>query len=284
MQCNTLDGAPAPCMYIFSAAFEAGYKWAKKRSTPLYSTDVQKARLDLSSEIVDMSNAEFRKKLSLSMNGVVITMPPSDPTDRANFVRHGDDFEWRKPGQKHDAHSLGTDDYPHQAPLSRVVPLWAGISEGGVAPIIFHKKRKLNKIEWTKAVHAGKLTNAIKALSPVKTNGPWHVLTDNESFLHAGISQKEHRLAKVKMWFIPPKSPDLNPIERFWSWLRRQLRQMDLNDQCAKRPVLSKPQYIARVRALLKTEKAKLAASHIARGQKKICQIIVDRKGAHSGK
>ena len=42
---------------------------------------------------------------------------------------------------------------------------------------------------------------------------------------------------------IPPRSTDLRPVEKFWSWLRRKLRAMDLKDAVAKRPVLGKMAY-----------------------------------------
>ena len=35
-------------------------------------------------------------------------------------------------------------------------------------------------------------------------------------------------------------SPDLNPIEKFWAWLRNRLRQRDLEDLQAGRPALGK--------------------------------------------
>ena len=47
------------------------------------------------------------------------------------------------------------------------------------------------------------------------------------------------------------KSPDCNPVERFWAWLRKRLRAMDLKDAVAKRLVLGKSVYKARVRNLL---------------------------------
>ena len=99
-------------------------------------------------------------------------------------------------------------------------------------------------------------------------------------------SNKAHRGAKVRLWQIPAKSPDLNPVERFWSWLRRALRRLDLKDALATppRPVPTKEQHKARVRAVLKSRRAQEAAGSMARGLRNVCKLIVKKKGEHSGK
>ena len=61
------------------------------------------------------------------------------------------------------------------------------------------------------------------------------------------------------------KSPDLNPVERFWAWLRKKLRRMDLADANAKRPVFGKTAYIARVKRVVQTKKDQQVASACAR-------------------
>ena len=132
----------------------------------------------------------------------------------------------------------------------------------------------------TRAVKNGALTKAIKSLRPVKNTGPWRVLCDNEHFLTSKDAQKAHKKAKIVLWKIPPKSPDLNPIERFWSWLRRKLRAMDLNDLVQKRPALGKAAYKARVIRVLKTRAAQKAASRIALGFQRACKEVVAKKSA----
>ena len=84
----------------------------------------------------------------------------------------------------------------------------------------------------------------------------------------------------MSLWKIPPRSPDLNPIEKFWSWLRKELRRRDLEDYKAKRPCLTKAQYIARVKEVLLTAKAQRAAGNIAGGLRKVCQEVADKSGA----
>ena len=84
---------------------------------------------------------------------------------------------------------------------------------------------------------------------------------------------------------IPPRSPDLIPVERFWAWLRRHLRKLDLQDAMATppKPSPSKAQYRARIRAVLKSKKAQQVAGNMTRGLRKVCKLIVKNKGAHRG-
>ena len=124
-----------------------------------------------------------------------------------------------------------------------------------------------------------KLTKAIKDLGPVRPRGPWEVLCDSESFLTSAACQREHARARVTLWSIPARSPDLNPVELFWAWLRKKLRSMDLADAIAKKPVLGKMAYRARVVRVLKTTKAQTVAANIAKGFRRTCKRIADCKG-----
>ena len=59
--------------------------------------------------------------------------------------------------------------------------------------------------------------------------------------------------------------PDLSPMEKFWSWLRWDLRRKDLTDLRARRPLLSKARYEARVRAVRASVGAQRVAANVAR-------------------
>jgi hypothetical protein len=74
----------------------------------------------------------------------------------------------------------------------------------------------------------------------------------------------------------------MNPIEKFWGWIRRERRRRDLKDLNMKKAALTKPQYRARVRAVLRTRKAQTFAKNIAKSLKKACADIVLKKGAAS--
>ena len=88
------------------------------------------------------------------------------------------------------------------------------------------------------------------------------------------------RTAGSKLWKIPPKSPDLNPIERFGAWLKKKLRAMDLAGALNTRLVLGKTAYIERVRRVMRTKEAQDVAKSQANSLRKVCQAVVQKKGA----
>ena len=268
---------------IRKVLIKRGYKWLPRRQKRLYSEKDKKARLKFARRVARMSIQQVREEMALSMDGVVLTIPPADPVDRLNFCRQGETHMWRTPGEYAIPDLAGADSYVAQAPMSRVVPMWGGVSGGGCAEVVFHKSRKLSSEEWLGLITSGKFTAALRSVRPAGKR-PWKVLCDNEKFLHSKICQKALAARKIKLWFVPARSPDLNPVERFWSWLRKELRRRDLQDLHAKRPVLGKMAYRRRVRGVMKTKKAKLVATNIAKGFKKVCKKVVDKLGAHSGK
>ena len=158
--------------------------------------------------------------------------------------------------------------------------MWGGVSAGGFAIVLFHQSKKLSSQEWVQVVGAGKLSTAITSLSLVKPAGPWWVLSDNEKFLTAKTTQKAYRDAGVNLWQVPPRSPDLNPVERFWSWLRRKLRAMDLKDAVANRQVLGKMAYKKMVLSVCSSQQAQRVAKACTRGLKEVCREVVRNKGA----
>ena len=84
---------------------------------------------------------------------------------------------------------------------------------------------------------------------------------------------------RILIWDVPPKSPDLNPIEMFWGWVRRQLRLKDLADLRMKRPPLGKTAYIQRVNTLFRSAKAQGVAKNMARRFWKTCKEVLEKKG-----
>ena len=88
---------------------------------------------------------------------------------------------------------------------------------------------------------------------------------------------------KVKLWHTPAKSPDLNPVERFWAWLKHKLRKMDLTDALQNRPLLSKKAYRDRIRRVVRSKKAAETAGNIAKSFRKVCRTVAAKRGAASG-
>ena len=109
--------------------------------------------------------------------------------------------------------------------------------------------------------------------------GPWKLLCDGETFLRTADSTKAHEEVGVELWTVPASSPDLNPVEQMWAWLRKELRRLDREDLVAKKPPIQRTGFQARVRKVLATQKAQRVASKIAGGFKKKCKEIVAKQG-----
>ena len=257
-----------------------GYRWLSKRQKRKYSAAAKKARLAFAKKALALGVAGLKRRLALAMDGVVLSLPPADTIDRFNFCRQGSDKMWRKPAEGLSPALSGDDPYGKQVPLARSVPFWGGCSAGGFAAVLFHKTKKVSVGEWCRAVVSGKMKKALAKAKGKKVNGQWHVLCDNESFLRSKVVAKAHQKIGVKLWKIPAKSPDLNPVERFWSWLRKKLRAMDLADAVKKKRALTKSQYVARVKRVLASKKAQGVAAACARGFRKVCKEVVSKKGA----
>ena len=188
---------------------------------------------------------------------------------------------WRQSRKKAPGRG-GDDPFGKQIPMARAVPMWAGLSGSGVAELLIHEGKKATVDEWVAVVRGGKVTAALRRLKPRRGTGPWIILCDNERFLTANECMAAYAAKNIELWKIPPRSPDLNPIEKFWGWLRRERRRRDLKDLQAKRPVLSKAAFKARVRAVLRAQKTQRVASRIASGLFGVCQEVKAKRGAAS--
>ena len=101
------------------------------------------------------------------------------------------------------------------------------------------------------------------------------MLCDNEGFLDCKGAKAQYTKIGIKLWHVPPRSPDLNPVEKFWAWLRKHLRKLDLKDAVAKRPVLTRMAYRERVKRVLKTRKAQTVARNCTLGLRNVCRKVV---------
>ena len=173
----------------------------------------------------------------------------------------------------------GQDPYPFQVFADRIVPLWGGLSEGGFALVAFHRARKFTSGEWCYEVRCGKLMKTIQFFLPIKRQGPWTLLCDNESFLHTATSKPATREAGVLTWRVPASSPDLNPVEKMWAWLPRKIRAKDCQDLRRRRPPIGRTAFKARVRSMLSCKQAQSVAARIAAGFRTTCKEGVAKKG-----
>ena len=70
-----------------------------------------------------------------------------------------------------------------------------------------------------------------------------------------------------------------NPIEKFWGWLRRELKTRDLMDLQKKRKPLGKTAYRQQARAVLRQKKTQEVAKRFAGDMVRVCKAVVKAKG-----
>ena len=85
--------------------------------------------------------------------------------------------------------------------------------------------------------------------------------------------------AGVRAWRVPASSPDLNPVEKMWAWLRRRIRTKDCEDLRRRRPPIGKMAFKARVRSILASKRAQRVAARNAAGFKTTCKEVVAKHG-----
>ena len=81
----------------------------------------------------------------------------------------------------------------------------------------------------------------------------------------------------------PPRSPDLNPVELFWGWVRKRLQKLDLDDLVAERSPVTRRQLTARLRGILQTQRARAVARNCFMSLQKTCEEVRRKRGAASG-
>ena len=81
---------------------------------------------------------------------------------------------------------------------------------------------------------------------------------------------------------IPPASPDFNPVEKVWAWVRKQIVRMDLKDLRDGKPAVSKMGLKLRLQRLVRTRKAQNVAGSIALGLRKVCREVSMNGGGPS--
>ena len=194
------------------------YDWgAQKRK---YSKKDMEIRLTFSKRVLRLSRKELRDELGLSVDGVIFSMPPEGDVERWNHCWAGETHMWRKDDEAAKPELAGDNTMAKQVPIERALPMWCGISEGGVGELCVHKSKKCSIDEWVDTVRKGVLGGLLRKLNPKNKKRPWKVLCDGEGFLRSKAAQKSYSAHHIELWSVPPRSPDLNPIEKFWAYVR----------------------------------------------------------------
>ena len=229
---------------IRKALHKEGYKYLKRVQKPKYNKEERETRVAFANKVLAISQQRFLKETNFCMDGVVLITPPTEKTARENFCRSDITKVWRKSSEGVLPELQGFDKYAKQAPKERVIGLWGGVSANGFAPTPWHDNRKTDTDEWHASLVAGELRAALRQTNPHKQRGPWQIICDNEGFLRERKCQTFYARHNITLWKLPPRSPDLNPVEKMWGWLRKRFRAMDLADLAARRPVFTGVVYL----------------------------------------
>ena len=107
----------------------------------------------------------------------------------------------------------------------------------------------------------------------------WFVLCDNEAFLRTRDSAAAHATANVILWSVPPRSPDLNPIEKFGLGCGTGCASGTLRICRRGGQLWGKTAFKARVRAICRSQHARRVAAACALGLRKVCLEAIAKKG-----
>ena len=131
-------------------------------------------------------------------------------------------------------------------------------------------------------MRGGKLSRAILRLEPTRKRGPCTALCDNESFVSTAASVSAYKSKCITWWHVPPKSPGINPVEKFGGWLRRELWRLDLGDLSEGHPATTKALHRQRARYLCESQRAQRVAGAFAKNLRAVCTEVVRERGARA--
>lgn len=88
---------------------------------------------------------------------------------------------------------------------------------------------------WTRATFEAFLQDG---LLPVLEPGSVLVL-DNASIHRGGVIRELVEKAGCSLLYLPPYSPDLNPIEPAWSWIKHRVRTLAPRDDVSRQSAIN---------------------------------------------
>ena len=97
-----------------------GYKWLPRGQKRKYSAQQMRERQAFAQSVLNLGARRLREKLSFSMDGCVLTMPPRDLTDRLNHLRHSQTHMWRLRSERLEPSLAGQDGFSKHARLTDV--------------------------------------------------------------------------------------------------------------------------------------------------------------------
>jgi hypothetical protein len=102
--------------------------------------------------------------------------------------------------------------------------IWGAISWDWKSPLVF-----LEKEEGSKGVNSKAYLHQV--LEPVvfplfDRLGPEYIFMEDGSKVHLGHARLPRLQHGVRGFNWPPSSPDLNPIEKVWRWMKEELKKL----------------------------------------------------------
>jgi len=78
-------------------------------------------------------------------------------------------------------------------------------------------------VESTKTVNADAICALLRAIREKNSHKKIILILDNARYNHAKIVKKLAKLLRIKLVYLPPYSPNLNPIERLWKFFKKKV-------------------------------------------------------------
>ena len=108
------------------------------------------------------------------------------------------------------------------------------------------------------------------------------MLCDTEPLLSTAASVPAYKSKRITWWHVPPKSPGINPVEKFRGRLRRGSWRLDLGDLREGHPAMTKALYRQRARYLCESQRAQRVAGALAKNLHAVCREVVRKRGARA--
>lgn len=83
-------------------------------------------------------------------------------------------------------------------------------------------------------INQDKLVEFLGLLRAKHPKGQIYLIVDNARYHHAQTVQTEARQQRIRLEYLPPYSPNLNPIERLWKFVRKMFFKDRYRDTFAK--------------------------------------------------
>ena len=107
--------------------------------------------------------------------------------------------------------------------------IWGGISRRGQTPLYVYRLDRGETVTAEAYVECLE-ENLLSVMDGKFCKGKWRLLQDNARPHTAGYTFDFFDENGVKVMVHPPYSPDLNPIEKVWAWMKAEIGQTTYKD------------------------------------------------------